>query len=172
VKTLARLAERHPDDWTFTADLARCQIESGDPGAAIVTTTRWLDRHPPTVEVLKLRGAARLLREDWSAAAADLAAATRLRPSDASAWSDLAFAQQQLESPEAADSLRRAVALAPLAGDDRVRLAELLLAAGDVEEARRSVADLESLIPEHPAIDRLHAAISRAGREGGARVRD
>jgi len=172
VKTLARLAERHPDDWTFTADLARCQIQSGDPEAAVVTTTRWLDRHPPTVEVLKLRGAARLLREDWSSAAADFAAATRLRPSDASAWSDLAFAQQQLDSPEAADSLRRAVALAPLAGDERVRLAELLLAAGDVEEARRSVADLESLIPEHPAIDRLHTAISRAGREGGARVRD
>jgi tetratricopeptide (TPR) repeat protein len=169
VAVLADLAEEHPDDWTFVADLARCQIESGAPLAAVRAATDALRRHPRAGELRAIRGVAHLVLEDWAAAAADLEAAVALRPGDASAWSDLAFAQQQLGMAAAVDSLRRALSLAPLVADDHVRLAELLLDQGDVVGARASVGELAALVPRHPALGPLETAIERAEREKGQR---
>lgn len=165
VEVLERLVAEHPDDWTFAADLVRCQIEAGAPRSAVQSATEALRRHPGAGPVRALRGTAHLLLEDWAAAAADLEAAVALRPGDASAWSDLAFAQQQLGAAAAVVSLRRALSLAPLVADDHARLAELLLDHGDVGGARESLGALAALAPEHPAVGRLRAAIGRAERE-------
>lgn len=162
IDVLAGLVAEHPDDWTFAADLARCQIESGDSRAAVRSATEALRRHPRAGGVHALRGTAHLVLEDWSAAAADLMTAVALRPGDASAWSDLAFAQQQLGSAAAVASLRRALSLAPLVADDHARLAGLLLDRGDVAAAHESVGELAALAPEHPAVGPLRAAIERA----------
>jgi tetratricopeptide (TPR) repeat protein len=165
---LARLTAEYPDDWTFAVDLARWQLEAGDPVAAVDTASRGLDRHPRCVELRTIRGAAHIIRGAWSAAVHDFEAALARRPGDAAAWSDLAFARQQLGLPTAIDALRRAIALSPPAIEDRVRLTRMLLDRRDFAGARESVAELALLAPEHPVVSELRrdADGSRDGTTG------
>lgn len=124
---LESLVRDHPDDWTFAAELARFRIRRGD--AAGAESAANVAQHPAAKELWKLRGAARLLSGDWDGAAADLRGAVSLDAADAAAWSDLAYAYEQLLDLDSAIAcLERAMMLEPL-DTQNVRRLERLLAA-------------------------------------------
>ncbi len=98
-------------------------------------------------------------------AAASLAQLSTEFPADVGLWLDQADLLAQRGLPRAAGECYRAVLAAePTSIKARVGLADAVWAQGDIPEAARMVAALQTEAPEHPAVQRLVRAWQRKQR--------
>jgi Flp pilus assembly protein TadD len=96
-----RLVREHPQRDDVRAGYVRALVELGRVDAALGVLRPWLARDPDNPDALRLAAEAALARDDPGRAALYFEHLSRLRPRDATARADAAFARQ-----EAGDELR------------------------------------------------------------------
>jgi len=106
---------------------------------------------PDQFDALNLLGALCLQRGDCETAIEHLTRAVTVRAGAADAWCNLGLAQLTAERPaDAADSLRRALAISPHMPQAVNALARALLDAGATADARARAVEATRLAPGHP----------------------
>lgn len=174
---LAAALAQQPEDPDLASSLARLQIESGDPEAALATLDRWADASDTAPEtVLAALAVSNAAAGDLDTAAAFHATRTARFPSADSFADRAAFltAREDLDGAKAV--LKDAVAAFPDAPELHLQQGRLLAAARDYTAAIAAFDAGLALAPEDRGLLRNASAVSRrlgdldAAKEWAARA--
>ncbi|MCE9636400.1 MAG: tetratricopeptide repeat protein [Planctomycetes bacterium] len=101
---LQRARRLLPDDEDICLAEAEALMRATDAVGAVGAASHYLERHPDSARMLKLRGRARALAEQWAESARDLQRTIELNPTDTDAM--LLCAESEFRGGDAAAALR------------------------------------------------------------------
>ena len=167
---LAAHLARQPDSVLGLCMLAHCELEAGEPRAALAATGRVVAVAPEEEWALRIRALALVRLRRYRDARAAAKAAVRADPDNwrthhvrAMVYSETAAYEEALEMA------RQAVELAPLEADVHVILGLALAGLGRDDEARAAYLEALRIDPESaPALNNLAAADINSARIGRA----
>jgi tetratricopeptide (TPR) repeat protein len=133
-------------------NLARLYLFSGDVNKALELIQPALDKHPDDSELLTLRAAARVKKQDLSGALSDGLRAVQLNPQNEDAYGTLAGIYMAQKEPEKAQTfLEDAVKKIPKSVDLRLALAQIYASANRLADTERLLTEIVGLRPNEKA---------------------
>lgn len=159
---LYALGDKHfPASDRWVKGLARIYLQSDDAQKLAPVLRRWSDLEPDNLTIHQKLARLALDKEDFASAAASATNALHLDVEDAEAHSLLAAALAgQQEQAAAAEEYETAIRLDGRQADWHAALAAQYIKLNKKDDARRVVATLRELAPDHPQLAELEKSLS------------
>jgi cellulose synthase operon protein C len=161
-ETFYQLGDKHfPASVRWIKGLARLYLQGNNAGKLVPVLSRWSELEPENLTLHKKLARLAVDRSDFAAAADSATTALRHDVQDAESHALLASALAgKEERGPAVDEYQTAIQLESRQPDWHASLAALLIQLERQDEAKKTVAALRELDPEHPQLAELEKSLS------------